>query len=159
MDELVRQWRDECPELDASAMQVVGRIIRLGRMFEAQAGAALKPFDLPYTDFDIIATLRRSGKPYALTPGELSRAVLLTSGAMTAALGRLERAGLIRRLADSSDRRIKAAQLTAAGKRLARKAAAVRFEVARDALQGLSTPGRTALAKTLRSIDESSREG
>ncbi|MEL7296624.1 MAG: MarR family transcriptional regulator [Pseudomonadota bacterium] len=137
MDTLVTEWAQECPDLDASAMAVVGRIMRLGQRFENEATRALKPLGIAYTDFDILATLRRSGSPYTLTPGQLADAVLLTSGAMTAALERLEKAGLISRHTSTTDRRSKAARLTNAGKKLAKNAAAARFDIATQAVASL----------------------
>lgn len=152
MDQLVEQWAAELPELNADPMTIVGRIMRLGRHYEKQASAALKPFGLPYTDFDILATLRRSGAPYELTPGELSEAVLLTSGAMTAALDRLQSAHLITRHASDQDRRVKSARLTAKGKRLAARAAKARFAIASDAISDLSDAEQRTLKKVLRQL-------
>lgn len=149
MDRLVSEWREECPELDANAMKIVGRIMRLGRRFEKDATEALKPIGLLYTDFDILATLRRSGAPFELTPGQLSNAVLLTSGAMTAALDRLEHAELITRHASDTDRRVKSARLTDKGQRIAVSAAKARFNVADRAIETLSTKQRKALERVL----------
>ncbi|MEM7763362.1 MAG: MarR family transcriptional regulator [Pseudomonadota bacterium] len=149
MDTLVAEWARECPDLDASAMAVVGRIMRLGQRFEREAAAALKPLGLAYTDFDILATLRRSGAPYTLTPGQLGDAVLLTSGAMTAALERLEKAGLISRHTSATDRRSKAARLTKTGQRLAKKAAAARFDIAAQSVASLPARSRQQLIALL----------
>jgi DNA-binding MarR family transcriptional regulator len=52
-----------------------------------------------------LATLQRSGAPYRLSPTALRKSVLLTSGAMTACLNRLEQCGLISRNPDDGDRR------------------------------------------------------
>ncbi|MFK8031298.1 MAG: MarR family winged helix-turn-helix transcriptional regulator [Gammaproteobacteria bacterium] len=149
MDVLVSDWTKECPELDPSAMLLVGRIMRLGRKFETQATEVLKPLGLSYTEFDIIATLRRSGVPYELTPGQLGGAVLLTSGAMTAALDRLEKARFITRHVSRSDRRVKTAKLTTSGKRVSLKAATARFNAASDAISELSEKQRDSLAQLL----------
>lgn len=149
IDQLVVDWAQECPELDASAMLVVGRIMRWGRKFEKEAADALKPMGLPYTEFDIIATLRRSGAPYELTPGQLGEAVLLTSGAMTAALDRLEQAAFITRHVSQTDRRVKTAKLTTSGKRMAKRAAKARFNIANEALGELSLKQRRSLAELL----------
>lgn len=135
---LIAEWGKECPDLNADAMHIVGRIMQLGRRYEKEASLALKPSGLLYTDFDIIATLRRSGPPYELTPGQLSAAVLLTSGAMTAALDRLQNTGLITRHASEADRRVKTAKLTSQGKSLAKKTAQARFKVATKAVHSLS---------------------
>jgi len=152
IEQLSREWARECPELDTQAMLIIGRIMRLGRQYEKEASEALKPFDLPYTDFDIIATLRRSGPPYELTPGALSKSVLLTSGAMTAALDRLQGAELITRHASDVDRRVKTARLTTKGQQLAKTAAEARFEAADKAVSVLSSSARQDLKRILRQL-------
>ena len=45
-------------------------------------------------EFDVLATLRRSGAPYMLSPTQLYEAAMISSGGMTDRLDRLERAGL-----------------------------------------------------------------
>ncbi|MEL7302577.1 MAG: MarR family transcriptional regulator, partial [Pseudomonadota bacterium] len=94
----------------------------------------------------------RSGAPFELTPGQLGSAVLLTSGAMTAALDRLTAAGLITRHARPEDRRVKSAKLTAAGKRLAKKAASARFDIAAQSLGALRASDRRQLAALLKRL-------
>jgi MarR family len=103
IDHLLAEWHAERPELDAAAMAVVGRLLSIGRQLEARANAVLKPLGLHYTDLDVLATLRRGGRPYRRTPTELRNFVLITSGAMTACLDRLERNALIARLDDPHD--------------------------------------------------------
>lgn len=154
VDHLLRDWRRERPDLDASAMAVVGRILHLGNLLEARANASLKGTKISYTDLDVLATLRRSGSPFQLTPTELRRSVLLTSGAMTACLNRLEKAGLLRRFADGADRRSLAAALTAKGQALIDKAIALRFAEAADAVAVLNRSERTTLASLLRKLGE-----
>ncbi|TKR30596.1 MarR family transcriptional regulator [Luteimonas gilva] len=152
VDQLLRDWRRERPELDASAMAVVGRILHLGRLLEAGAGERLREAGINYTDLDVLATLRRSGAPYRLTPTALRKSVLLTSGAMTACLNRLEARGLVARSADDGDRRSLAATLTAQGRRLIDKAIVARFDQADEALASLSAAERAELAKLLRKL-------
>ena len=152
VDQLINDWAHEMPDLDADAMGIVGRILRLGRVFEARANAALKPLGLKYTDLDVLATLRRSGAPYRLAPKELMRSVLITSGAMTAALERLTAAGLIERVANTDDRRSNAAQLTKAGVALIEKAIVVRFGEAAEAVDGLSANEQRQLRTLLRKL-------
>ena len=155
IDRLVADWQAERPELDVSAMAVVGRLLSIGRLLEARANAALKPLGLHYTDLDLLATLRRSGKPYRLTPTQLRSSVVITSGAMTACLDRLEGNGLIARVANKSDRRSSAAELTPAGRKLIDKAIVVRFEEAADAVLGLSDSERERLASLLKKLGRS----
>ncbi len=152
IDALLREWRSERPDLDAGAMAVVGRILNLGRELEARAGAALKPFGLHYTDLDVLATLRRGGRPYRRTPTQLRAAVVITSGAMTACLDRLEREGLIERHADPKDRRSSAAALTRRGLELVDTAIPVRFQEASDALRVLTAAERKQLGALLKRL-------
>jgi DNA-binding MarR family transcriptional regulator len=152
LDELLRDWKRERPELDVAAMGVVGRIIHLSGLLEYQANTALKPFKLRYTDFDVLATLRRRGSPYKLTPTELRRSILISSGAMTACLDRLEKSGFLGREPDPDDRRGTKVRLTAKGKALVDKAVAHRFDIARDAVKGLTTAEFARLSALLKKL-------
>jgi DNA-binding MarR family transcriptional regulator len=155
VDNLVADWRRENPSLRAEAMQVVGRIIRLGRLYQDQVSTLLKPHELSYSDFDVLATLRRSGHPFELTPTELQQSVLLTSGAMTACLRRLEDAQLITRRGDAEDGRRSSAKLSRRGQALVEKLIHHRFELAREELGGLSAREAAALVDLLRKLDGS----
>ncbi len=152
IDLLRSQWKSQFPHLDTEAMDVVGRITLLASRWDAEIHHALKPFALSYTDFDIIATLRRSGEPYELTPTALMESVVLTSGAMTTALTRLENAGLLCRKPDPNDGRVRRARLTRAGATLAEKAARARFKVASEQIAELSGKDAQALVKLLRKL-------
>jgi DNA-binding MarR family transcriptional regulator len=152
VDMLLRDWQLERPDLDAAPMAVVGRVLHLGRLLEARANDRLKGTGLKYTDLDVLATLRRSGTPYRLTPTALRKSVLITSGAMTACLNRLEDLGLLSRSLEDSDRRSLTAALTAKGLKLVDKAIAVRFTEAHDAVAALSPAERTALSRLLRKM-------
>lgn len=152
VDLLLQDWRRERPDLDASAMAVVGRILHLGRLLETDASERLRESGISYTELDVLATLRRSGTPYRLTPTTLRKSVLLTSGAMTACLNRLEARGLIVRNPEAGDRRSLAAALTAKGIKLVDQAIGARFEQATRAISGLSTAERASLAQLLRKL-------
>lgn len=138
IDTLVSDWKRERPDLDASPMLIVGRILKLGKTLEKRAGTVLQDQGIHYTDLDVLATLRRSGKPYELTPKKLMQTVLITSGAMTALLNRLEKLGMIYRASDTEDARIKRAGLTKKGIQVIDKAIEVRFEESRDAVKMFS---------------------
>lgn len=161
VDRLIEDWRREIPSLDTGGIAVVGRILRLGRLLEGRINDKLKPFGLIYTDFDLLATLRRSGGAYCLTPTELRRSVLLTSGAMTAALDRLEKMGLITRVRDKADRRSMSAKLTPAGTALLEKVLLLRFDDANEVASALtksqSEITASALRQMLQSLDEETR--
>ena len=152
VDQLLEDWRWERPDLDAAPMAVVGRILHLANRLEARANEALKAASLSYTDLDVLATLRRSGSPYRLTPTVLCRSVLLTSGAMTACLDRLEARGLLTREPEAGDRRSLAAMLTDRGRDLADTAIGLRFAEAGAAVAALSPEEREQLAGLLRKL-------
>jgi DNA-binding MarR family transcriptional regulator len=151
--DLLRQWKRERPDLNATAMAIVGRILRIGKTLEQRANAVLQPFGLRYSELDVLATLRRMGKPYSLKPSQLQQSVLITSGAMTACLNRLERAALISRTAEQGDRRVLNARLTPTGLRLIDRAIAERFGEAQDAISALSSRERRQLAQLLTKLE------
>lgn len=152
IDNLVTEWKQERPELDASAMYIVGRILKLGKLLEKRAGQVLKDSGIHYTDLDVLATLRRSGEPYELTPKELMRSVLITSGAMTALLDRLTKLNLIYRAPDKRDGRIKRAGLTKKGRKVIDKAIEIRFDEAKESLCALNKTEKESLAVLLKKM-------
>ena len=118
-DVAIEQWARERPDLPSLPMAVLGRLsdaaerVMRDHMNPLFADAGLQP-----GEFDVLATLRRSGKPYLLSPTQLYEALMISSGGMTARLDRLERAGFIERRPDPSDRRGKLIAMTEAGKRV-----------------------------------------
>ncbi|MEF1245075.1 MarR family winged helix-turn-helix transcriptional regulator, partial [Vibrio campbellii] len=97
IDKVVSQWAKEKPELDTEPMAIMGRLMRIAKHMENHVAELHKRYDLKMGEFDVLATLRRSGKPYRLTPSELISSMMLTSGAMTNRLDKLEKKGLIAR--------------------------------------------------------------
>lgn len=150
VDQLLRDWTRERPDLDASAMAVVGRLLHLGGLLQARAGEWLRKHGISYTELDVLATLRRSGAPYRLSPTALRKSALLTSGAMTACLNRLEQRGLISRSPDQADRRSLMASLTDQGVQLIDEAIASHFSAVERAASGLDRDERAELARLLR---------
>jgi DNA-binding MarR family transcriptional regulator len=152
VDSVVADWRRARPETRADAIQIVGRIIWLGRQYEETVARMLSEPGLSYSDYDVLATLRRAGSPYELTPTELSRRVLLTSGGLTACLRRLETADLISRRGVPEDRRRLLAKLTPKGFDLIESFVDQRFDVADQALANLDAEQRAALEVLLRRL-------
>lgn len=152
IDRLISDWQRERPDLDPSPMRIVGRLLILGKALEKRANSALAELDLIYTDLDVLATLRRSGKPYCLSPKELMESVLITSGSMTALLNRLTKMKLIKRVEDEHDGRVKKACLTEKGIALIDQAIGHRFNEAADAVKGLSAKDQNSLALLLKRL-------
>lgn len=115
IDRVVMQWVKEKPELDTEPMAIMGRLMRIAKHMETQVAELHKRHGLKMGEFDVLATLRRSGEPYRLTPSELIVSMMLTSGAMTNRLDKLETKGLIARKHSKEDRRSVTVELTAAG--------------------------------------------
>jgi DNA-binding MarR family transcriptional regulator len=118
-DTAIEQWARERPDLPALPMAVFGRLsdavelVMRDHMNPLFAEAGLQP-----GEFDVLATLRRSGAPYMLSPTKLYEAAMISSGGMTNRLDRLERAGFVERRPDPHDRRGKLIALTEAGKQV-----------------------------------------
>ncbi|WP_299790666.1 MarR family transcriptional regulator [uncultured Shewanella sp.] len=115
IDRLVAQWSREKPELDTLPMALIGRLMRIGKHLETQIAACHKRYGLTLGEFDVLATLRRAGGEHCLTPSELIATMMLTSGAMTNRLDRLESKGFIVRVHSQEDRRSVSVALTGEG--------------------------------------------
>lgn len=112
----VAQWAQERPELDASSMLPLGRMSELvHRIRTFRLEPVYGEHGLNRGEFDVLATLRRSGAPHALTPTALYGALMVSSGGMTNRIDRLERLGLVERRPHPQDRRGTLVGLTAAG--------------------------------------------
>lgn len=152
IDDVQEDWSGERPDLDAEAMGVVLRIQALAKVLADQTAERLDEYDLQWWQYDVLAALRRQGEPYRMAATELADAVMLTSGAMTNRLDRLEESGLIRRVDDEEDRRRVLVQLTGEGLALIEQAAETRFQSATDALAGLSDRQKSQLSDLLKRV-------
>jgi DNA-binding MarR family transcriptional regulator len=150
IDRMNEAWRRERPDLDPSPLEVVGRVLVIARHLEKSVETTLKRYELTLSQFDILATLRRQGPGGRLTPKQLMRSVMLSSGGMTNRLDSLERAGLVERRADPGDRRGVVVGLTAKGRRLIDAATAARFAEAADSVPPLTASELQTLGRLLR---------
>jgi DNA-binding MarR family transcriptional regulator len=151
-DTIRDQWEQERPDLDTSGPEVLWRISFLHKELRRSAGRRLAKVDLPNWAFDVLASLRRQGPPFQMSPSELCEAAMLTSGAMTNRLDRLEDGGLVERHPDPDDRRSLSVRLTAKGKGVIDKALEIRFEHANQAVTSLSESERSQLVGLLRKL-------
>ncbi|WP_354347259.1 MarR family winged helix-turn-helix transcriptional regulator [Phyllobacterium ifriqiyense] len=152
VDRLRGQWAREIPDLDTEAMSILGRAKRLSNLVSPSIEATFAAFDLDRGEFDVIASLRRSGPPYKLTPTELYTSLMLSSGGLTHRLDRLEKAGLIRREKAPRDGRSVHVVLTEVG--IARAEEAFRADMANELkfLEPLDAQERQMLAGLLRKL-------
>lgn len=115
VDKILAQWQTERPELQLKPMALMGRMHRLSTHLGQGVETVFKSQGLNTASFDVLATLRRSGTPYALTPSQLLDWTMVTSGTMTNRLDKLEAKGLIRRVKSQFDARSVLVQLTETG--------------------------------------------
>jgi DNA-binding MarR family transcriptional regulator len=116
IDQIVDQWRRERPELDVSPLALFGRLLRAAHLADRELARGLEGHGLQSGWFDVLAALRRAGRPYALNPTDLMAATMLSSGGITKRLDRLAEAGLIERRPDPADRRGTLVRLTRKGR-------------------------------------------
>ncbi|RDK06223.1 MarR family winged helix-turn-helix transcriptional regulator [Cupriavidus lacunae] len=150
VDGILAQWARERPDLDASPMGVIGRLGRLNRHTARAIEAALGETGLQPWEFDVLATLRRTGPPYVLSPGALIGSLMITSGTMTNRLDHLERAGLVRRQPNPEDRRGLLVELTEAGRERVDRALELHVANEHRLLADLTATERAQLAALLR---------
>ncbi len=115
VDRIQRQWAAERPEIDTSPMGVIGRLHRLAGHLTEQLCVVYRRHGLGEGEFDVLATMRRAGAPYEYAPGALAADTMVTTGAMTKRLDRLERDGLVSRRPSAHDGRGRVVALTDAG--------------------------------------------
>lgn len=150
VDEIVAQWAAERPDLDSGPLHVVGRISRLSDVIDDQLRPVFAAFGLGDGDFDVLATLRRNGPPFELTPTELAARTMVTSGAVSKRVDRLAGAGLVERRVSDADARGRHVRLTDRGRALIDEAYPVHLRNEARLLAGLSAAERDQLAALLR---------
>lgn len=118
VSEIADQWRRERPDLDPSPLLVIGRIQHLAERLDTVLRPPFAEVGLGNGDFDVLAALRRAGRPFELTPTQLGEQMLVTSGAVTKRVDRLLAQGLVSRSIAETDARGRVVALTPAGRRL-----------------------------------------
>ncbi|MFI7000933.1 MarR family winged helix-turn-helix transcriptional regulator [Nocardia sp. NPDC050175] len=155
VDHVLAQWQDQRPDLDVSPMAVLGRLSRLSQLTGAELRKTFTAHGLDPASFDVLATLRRSEPPHSLTPTELMHSAMVTSGAITQRLDRLEDRGLVRRSRSESDGRGIRVDLTDTGRTLIDDALPDHVATEERLLAPLNPKQRAALADALRTLLES----
>jgi DNA-binding MarR family transcriptional regulator len=150
VDRIIEQWAHERPDLDTTAMAVFGRVYRLAKVSGDAVERAYGQFGIGRPEFDVLATLRRSGEPYELSPGALAGSMMLSTGGTTARLDRLEKAGLVRRVPSPTDRRSVLVRLTDRGRAIIDDAVAAGLAEQRRLLAHLSPAKVRQLSELLR---------
>ena len=149
VDAIKRQWQTERPDLSLDAMGIFGRLKRCSMLMTDRLDNTFAKFDLNYWEFDVLATLRRSGAPYTLAPTELFSIMMITSGTMTHRMKRLEARGLIERLPNPDDARSQLVKLSQTGFDIINKTATAHVDNMENMLSSMSDTQKKELDSKL----------
>lgn len=152
VDAILAQWQRERPDMDASPMGLIGRTTRLASYFRKSIGSVFARYGLNLGEFDVLATLRRSGTPYQLSPTALFKSMMVSSGTMTNRIDRLEKEGLVERVSDERDRRGSLIKITDKGFALIDEAVTAHMDNGRDILSRLDPSEQEDLVRLLRKL-------
>jgi DNA-binding MarR family transcriptional regulator len=151
VDRIIGQWNAVRPDVDISPIAVIGRVSRLSRLLDRRLAENFARHDLENWMYDVLATLRRSGEPYSLSAGDLVGQTMVTTGAITNRIDRLEERGLVER-ASATDRRKVMVQLTSRGLALVDEVVKSHTATELEVLGVLSERQQLELANHLRTL-------
>ncbi|WP_281995324.1 MarR family winged helix-turn-helix transcriptional regulator [Ruegeria faecimaris] len=154
VEQIIAQWNSARPDLDVGPMETVGRLTRLAVQLRRAMEHTWALHDMNAASFDVLATLRRSGKPEGLSPGELLELTMVTSGTMTNRVDQLVKAGMVERVQNPEDGRGFLIRLTQNGFKAIEAAVSDHVETQQRLVQGLSLQQRDQLNHLLRSLSE-----
>lgn len=143
------EWHRERPDVDVAPQGVIGRLHRLAGYLTDELVLVYRRHGLSEGEFDILATLRRAGAPFERAPGELARFTMVTTGAVSKRLDRLETAGLVERRTSADDGRGRVVALTPAGRELIDEAFTDHMRNERRLLHALTSQEAAALEQLL----------
>jgi DNA-binding MarR family transcriptional regulator len=149
VDRITSQWNAVRPDVDVSPINVIGRVSRLSRLVDRRLAENFARFGIESWMYDVLATLRRSGEPYELTAGDLVRQTMVTTGAITNRIDRLEQRGLVER-GSTDDRRKVIVRLTKQGLAVVEDVVLAHLATEREILAALSPRQQHDLARLLR---------
>jgi DNA-binding MarR family transcriptional regulator len=144
-----RQWSVERPDLDTAPLAIIGRLHRLADRIRKELIGLYGRFGLGEGEFDILATLRRHGAPFEMAPGALAQRTMVTTGAVSKRLDRLEEAGLVERRPSEADGRARVVALTEAGRSLIDDAFTAHIRNEHRLIAGLDPQARADLERHL----------
>ncbi|MEU9453768.1 MarR family transcriptional regulator [Streptomyces sp. NPDC048277] len=142
------EWRRERPDVDVTPQGVIGRLHRLADRLTGELCLVYDRYGLSEGEFDVLCALRRAGEPFERAPGELAAHTMVTTGAMTKRIDRLERAGLVTRRRSDDDQRGRIVALTRPGRELIDRAFTDHMRNERRLLDAL-TPTEAEALETL----------
>jgi DNA-binding MarR family transcriptional regulator len=152
VDRAIDGWDEARPEFDTSALQVTGRLSRIGAHLASRQEAVFERFGLNRGEVGALSALRLAGPPHRLSPGRMGKGLLLSSAGITSRVDRLERRGLVRRLPDPDDRRGVIVELTDEGREVVDAAVGAVAQSDRELLERLDPEEVAAFERLLRKL-------
>ena len=162
IDRVLADWKRERPDYDLASVEIIGRAGRIMEHVDRALEAKFQEFGISRATFDVLATLRRGGRPYRMPQRDLMRRLLRTSGSMSLRIDSLEREGFVSRLMDKEDRRLVFVTLAPKGLSLIEKVIPEHLMNEKTLLAGLSKAEceqlKLLLRKWLISLEESASQ-
>ncbi|ROS00183.1 DNA-binding MarR family transcriptional regulator [Sinobacterium caligoides] len=150
VDEIIEQWNQVRPDLDVSSMSLVGRFKRITQHLSQEMTKTFAEYGLNAASFDVLATLLRTGPPYALSPNDLLATMMVTSGTMTNRIDQLSKSGLVERMQNPDDARSVIVSLTEKGFAIIDSAVTAHVATQDRLTSGLTEEEHNTLNKLLR---------
>lgn len=152
IDNLIKKWQAECPDLDVRPIAVVGRAIRIAELMKQRLRDLLRPHGLEVWEFEVLATLRWRGGEEGMTPTELMEALKISSGTLTHRIDQLEKTGFVKRVPNPNDRRSIRVHLAARGVEVVGEALVEHIQSANAAVSDVSLHDQRLAAGVLKRV-------
>jgi DNA-binding MarR family transcriptional regulator len=152
VDEIALQWSRERPDMPVDSIGLVARILRIAKIVTDERRRTLSALGIDSATFDLVATLRRSGSPYRMSPTGLAEACLVSGGAITQRVARAEDAGLVRATRTDPGRRTLTVELTSHGHQVVERDIEALIGRERELVAHMPAVEREQLADLLRSL-------
>ncbi|GGX23454.1 MarR family winged helix-turn-helix transcriptional regulator [Streptomyces noursei] len=153
---VIEDWeRERPPELNTAPLELLARLHRSFLRYSARLTTSVERHGLSVAGFDVLTALRRSGRPYRLTVGQLADSGLVSSAGVTLRIDRLEKDGLIVRERDAEVRRAVYSRLTDAGLAKVDGVFAEHLDAERRMLDGMTPAECRRLARPLGELERS----
>ncbi len=159
VDLLIDAWAGQLPEIDFSPLDVMSRLRRVAHRLNTLRAEAFKSADLAIWEFDVLAALRRAGEPFQLSPAQLVKATMVTSGTLSNRLDLLSERALIERHPNPVDGRGVLVSMTEQGRELVDRAMIALVGHEEKQLEPLTQAQRAELIELLRQLGTPSRPG
>jgi DNA-binding MarR family transcriptional regulator len=145
--------------IDARAHEAVLSIFVTASLLGKEADRVLQGFGLTQAQFDILMLLRYQTADGSADQTSLGRMLVVNRSNVTGLVDRMERDGLVTRLGDPADRRVKRVRMTPAGARLLERAEQVYAARTREVTACLTPAKLSALCRSLAAVRAALREG